>query len=234
MQIAVTGGTGYVGAHIVRALLAAHHSVRLQFRANRGHDELLRRLSDLGDVTPVEGDVRDPAAVAELLDGCDALVHAAGVVGTDNRQEELMWEINAYATESVMRLANDRGLDPIVSVSSYTALFPPPGPVIGPDTPPATGRSAYAKTKAYADRVARRMQSDGAPVVVTYPSSCGGAGVFHSARHQRTGLGDHGSLRRSAKRETRRHADGGCARRRRRSRRPHATGAGSPTLCLWR
>ncbi len=178
MQIAVTGGTGYVGAHIVRALLAAHHSVRLQFRAKRGHDELLRRLSDLGDVTPIEGDVRDAVAVAELLDGCDALVHGAGVVGTDNRQEELMWEINAYATESVMRLANDRGLDPIVSVSSYTALFPPPGPVIGPDTPPAKGRSAYAKTKAYGDRVARRMQSDGAPVVVTYPSSVVGPAFF--------------------------------------------------------
>jgi len=178
VQIAVTGGTGYVGAHVVRALLAAHHSVRLQFRANRGHDELLRRLSDLGVVTPIKGDIREPVAVAELLDGCDAVVHAAGVVGTDNRLKELMWQINAYATESIMRLANNRGLDPIVSVSSYSALFPPPGPVIGPDTPPASGCSAYAKTKAYADRVARRMQSDGAPVVVTYPSSVVGPAFF--------------------------------------------------------
>jgi dihydroflavonol-4-reductase len=178
VEIAVTGGTGYLGAHIVRALLAANHGVRLQFRANRGHDELLRRLSDLGDVTPVEGDVRSPAAIAELLDDCDALVHGAGVVGTDNRQEKLMWEINAYATESVMRHAHDRGLDPIVSVGSYTALFPPPGRVIGPDTPTVTGRSAYAKTKAYADRVARGMQSEGAPVVVTYPSSVVGPAFF--------------------------------------------------------
>jgi dihydroflavonol-4-reductase len=178
VQIAVTGGTGYLGAHTVRALLAANHSVRLQFRPHRGHDELLRRLSDLGEVTPVKGDLREPAAVAALLDGCDAVVHAAGVVGTDNRLEGLMWEINAYATESIMRLAHDRGLDPIVSVSSYSALFPPTGPVIGPDTPPAPGRSAYAKTKAYADRVARSLQSDGAPVVVTYPSSAVGPAFY--------------------------------------------------------
>ncbi|MGB9304930.1 MAG: NAD-dependent epimerase/dehydratase family protein [Mycobacterium sp.] len=181
MQIAVTGGTGYVGAHTARALLAAGHGIRLQFRADRGHDELLRRLSDLGDLTPVEGDVRDTEAVAELLDGCDALVHAAGVVGTDNRQEKLMWQINAKATESVLRLAHERGFDPIVLVSSYTALFPPPGDTIGPETPTAAGRSAYAKTKAYADRVARAMQSDGAPVVVTYPSSVVGPAFFTAA-----------------------------------------------------
>jgi dihydroflavonol-4-reductase len=181
VQIAVTGGTGYVGAHTVRALLTAGHGVRLQFRANSRHDELLRRLSDLGDLAPVAGDIRDAKAVAQLLDGCDALVHAAGVVGTDDRQEKLMWQINAHATESVLRLAHDRGLDPLVLVSSYTALFPPPGDTIGPETPTAAGRSAYAKTKAYADRVARGMQNDRAPVVVTYPSSVVGPAFFTAA-----------------------------------------------------
>jgi nucleoside-diphosphate-sugar epimerase len=188
VQIAVTGGTGYVGAHIVRALLMANHSVRLLFRPNKGHDELLRRLSDLGAVTPVEGDVRDPAVVSMLLDGCDAVVHAAGVVGTDRQQGQLMWEINAYATEAVLRLANERGLDPIASVSSYSALFPPPGPVIDLDTPPAQGRWPYGKTKAYADRVARRMQSDGAPVVVTYPSAVVGPAFYTTSGSTELGM----------------------------------------------
>jgi nucleoside-diphosphate-sugar epimerase len=43
--------------------------------------------------------------------------------------------------------------------------------MITPDSPTAPGRSTYAKTKGYADRVARRLQHAGAPVVVTYPSS---------------------------------------------------------------
>jgi nucleoside-diphosphate-sugar epimerase len=90
-----------------------------------------------------------------------------------------MWEINAYATESVLIRAVEAGLDPVVSVSSYSALFPPPDGVIGPDSPTADGRSAYAQTKGYADRAARRLQRRGAPVVVTYPSSVVGP-AFHT------------------------------------------------------
>ncbi|OBH30761.1 dehydrogenase [Mycobacterium sp. E342] len=171
MQIAVTGGTGYLGAHVVRGLLKAGHQVRLLAEPGWDNPELLRRFSDFGSITVLTGDVRESETVATLLDNCDAVLHAASVVGTDNRRENLMWEINAFATESVLRRAHDRGLDPIVTINSYSSLFSPAVPVIGPDTPTAAGRSAYAKTKGYADRVARRLQDEGAPVVITYPSS---------------------------------------------------------------
>ncbi|AMO59462.1 NAD-dependent epimerase/dehydratase [Mycolicibacterium phlei] len=180
MLIAVTGGTGYVGAHIVRALLSDGHRVRLLVGPDARGAEVLDRLADLGEVETLEGDIRDHTTIDALLDGCEAVLHGAGVVGTDKRRTQLMWEINAYATEAVLTRAVAAGLDPVVSVSSYSALFPPPNGVIGPDTPPAPGRSPYAKTKAYADRVARRLQSEGAPVVVTYPSSIVGP-AFHTA-----------------------------------------------------
>ncbi|OBJ03815.1 dehydrogenase [Mycobacterium alsense] len=174
MQIAVTGGTGYLGAHTVRALLGAGHRVRLLVAPDdpaAGGGGLLDRLRPLGPVTVVIGDVRAATTVEELLAGADALVHAAGVVGTDERRARAMWDVNAFATEAILSRAVSLGLDPIVLVSSYSALFPPPNGIISPDSPTASGRSAYAKTKGYADRVARRLQADGAPVVVTYPSS---------------------------------------------------------------
>ncbi|WP_299562283.1 NAD-dependent epimerase/dehydratase family protein [uncultured Mycolicibacterium sp.] len=171
MRIAVTGGTGYVGTHTVRAFLAAGHQVRLLITDSPTDAEIAERLAEHGEVETLRGDVRDEGTVADLLDGADAVWHAAGVVGTDYRRTRLMWEINAYATEQLLRRAVTAGLDPVVSVSSYAALFPPPNGVIGPDTPPAPGRSPYAKTKAYADGVARKLQAEGAPVVVTYPSS---------------------------------------------------------------
>jgi nucleoside-diphosphate-sugar epimerase len=132
---------------------------------------VLGRLRALGPVTAVIGDIREPSTIDALLTGTDALVHSAGVVGTDERRVQLMWEINAHATEAILTRAVDGGLDPVLTVSSYSALFPPSNGVITPDTPTAAGRSAYAKTKGYADRVARRLQDAGAPVVVTYPSS---------------------------------------------------------------
>lgn len=174
MQIAVTGGTGYLGAHTVRALLGAGHGVRLLMAPDDPAADgggLLDRLRPLGPVTVVAGDVRAPATIDALLAGADAVLHAAGVVGTDERRAQAMWDVNAYATEAVLTRAAGLGLDPIVLVSSYSALFPPPDGIISPDSPTASGRSAYAKTKGYADRVARRLQADGAPLVVTYPSS---------------------------------------------------------------
>lgn len=180
MQIAVTGGTGYLGAHTVRALLEAGHSVRLLVAPGCGDEPVIPRLRELGMLEVLDGDIRDTAVVAALLEGCDAVLHAAGVVGTNDRQEKLMWDINAYATEAILTRAVEAGLDPVVSVSSYSALFPPPDGVIGPDSPTVPGRSAYARTKAYGEQVARRLQDEGHPVVVTYPSSVVGP-VFWTA-----------------------------------------------------
>ncbi|GJF09272.1 oxidoreductase [Mycolicibacterium cyprinidarum] len=180
MLIGVTGGTGYLGAHTVRALLADGHQVRLLVGPDAEGAPVLNHLADVGVVEAMSGDIRDAATREALLDGCDALLHAAGVVGTDNRRSELMWQINAHATEALLTRAAEMGLDPVVSVSSYSALFPPPDGVIGPDTPTADGRSDYAKTKGYADRAARHLQQQGAPVVVTYPSSVVGP-AFHTA-----------------------------------------------------
>ncbi|MHA4853055.1 NAD-dependent epimerase/dehydratase family protein [Rhodococcus sp. MSC1_016] len=178
MKIAVTGGTGYVGAHTTLALLADGHTVRLLVLP---HDSIDAVVASAGDASArievVVGDVRDRTSVEQLLDGCDALLHGAGVVGTDDRREQLMWEVNAQATAAILVRAAFLGLDPIVHVASFSALFPSPDPVIGPDSPTAAGRSAYGRTKATADRVARALQDAGAPVVITYPTSVVGPGL---------------------------------------------------------
>lgn len=171
MRVAVTGGTGYLGAHTVSALLRAGHHVTLLVEPGWSNPALLRRFQAAGSVVTLSGDLRDPDVTEELLRDCEAVFHAAGVVGTDESRAQLMWDVNAHASERIMRRGVALGLDPIVMVSSYSALFPPPGRVITPVSPTAEGKSAYALTKSYADRVARNLQADGAPVVVTYPSS---------------------------------------------------------------
>jgi dihydroflavonol-4-reductase len=171
VRVAVTGGTGFVGAHTVHSLIAAGHRPTLLVRSP---DSARVALDPLG-VSPcsydvVFGDVCDPEAVERLAEGADAMVHAAGVVGVDDRHEAEMWRVNVQATASVLAIAVAYGMDPVVHLSSYSALFPADTELIGPDTPPAQGRSAYARTKAAGDRVARGLQSSGAPVVVVYPA----------------------------------------------------------------
>ncbi|QNG20734.1 NAD-dependent epimerase/dehydratase family protein [Rhodococcus triatomae] len=178
MDITVTGATGYVGAHCTAALLEAGHRVRLLVLPGESTHTLATHVgAPWSDVEIVAGDIRDPATVDALLDGADALLHAAGVVGTDDTREQLMWEVNTEATTTLLTRSALAGLDPIVHVASFSALFPSPDPVIGPDSPTARARSAYGRSKAAADRVARALQQAGAPVVVTYPSSVVGPGV---------------------------------------------------------
>ncbi|WP_024796316.1 NAD-dependent epimerase/dehydratase family protein [Tomitella biformata] len=179
MRVAVTGGTGYLGAHVVRSLLTAGHEVRLMVAPGEQVDKLVVALSELGPVEQFAGDVRSPDVVRSLLEGCDAVIHAAGVVGTDDRRAELMWEVNAYAAESVLRSAVDLGLDPVVLVSSYAVFTPTDDPVINLETATAEARSAYGQSKAHAERYARTLQDEGAPVVITYPSSVVGP-AFHT------------------------------------------------------
>jgi UDP-glucose 4-epimerase len=62
----------------------------------------------------------------------------------------------------------------VVHVSSYLALFPPRGKLMCADDPVTAPRSAYARTKAEAERIARELQARGAPVVTLYPGAIHG------------------------------------------------------------
>jgi len=187
VRVAVTGGTGYVGAHVVAALVAAGHDVRLLLHPLEASRPLTAYGVDAEAVEVVVGDVADATVVADLLVDRDALLHLAGIVAVDNSREAEMWRVNVTATKEIVEAAVRRGLDPVIHVSSYVALFPSPSGVITPDTPPAAGRSAYGRTKSAADRHLRDMQEQGAPVAIVYPP-----GIVGPALGERPGIAAEG------------------------------------------
>ena len=79
MRVLVTGGTGFVGSHMTAALRAAGHNVRLLARDPAKAHRLLGARGLTADI--VRGDVLDACAVRTAVAGCDAVVHAAAVVG---------------------------------------------------------------------------------------------------------------------------------------------------------
>jgi nucleoside-diphosphate-sugar epimerase len=163
MRVLITGGTGFVGAHTVEALVAAGHEPRLLVRDPR---RLPRQ-----DLDHVVGDATDRDGVARALDGMDAVVHGASVVSLNIRDAARVLDVNRKAAEVVLRQAVDRGLDPVIHVSSLSALMPTePGGVIDRDAPVSTAPGTYARSKAAAEQIARDLQDGGAPVVTTYPS----------------------------------------------------------------
>ena len=167
MKVLVTGGTGFVGSHSVKAMIHAGHEPRLLVRSP---DRLGPALEPLGvsGVEHVVGDATDAAAVRTAIAGCDAVLHAAAVYSYDARDARRMRRVNARATEVVLGAAREAGLDPIVYVSSYVALLPPVG-VLSGASPVGRPRGAYASSKAETERIVRNLQDEGVPIATTYP-----------------------------------------------------------------
>jgi nucleoside-diphosphate-sugar epimerase len=170
VRVLVTGGTGFVGSHSVKALVDAGHQVRLLVRSP-GRIAPALRPHGLDDPEHVVGDITDAGAVRRALEGCDAVLHAANVYVLDARRAREMLDVNPRGTELVLRAAHERGLDPIVHVSSTVVLLPANGRVLTPDTPLGSPPGAYARSKVAAERIARDLQATGAPVVIVNPGA---------------------------------------------------------------
>ena len=173
MRVLVTGGTGFVGCHTAAALAQQGHDVRLLVRDPGRIGRALRPLG-VEQIDHVAGDVTDAEAVARAVAGCDALVHAAAIFTLDRSRDDEVMRTNVRGTELVLEAAVRAKLDPIIHVSSISALFPPEGDLLGPDEPVKDPMDAYARSKAAAERVARRYQEVGSPVVSVYPGSVWG------------------------------------------------------------
>jgi nucleoside-diphosphate-sugar epimerase len=166
----ITGATGFVGAHTAVAVAAAGHEVVLLVRTPDRVAATLGRLDpELVPAAVVEGDMTDPVAVGRALDGCDAAVHAAAVVALERVRADEVLTANLTGARVVIDSAVERGLDPVVHVSSASALFGPGVDRLHVDLPPAKVHNAYGRSKAEAEEHARRRQDEGAPVAITYP-----------------------------------------------------------------
>lgn len=161
MRVLVTGGTGYLGAAIVRALHA------------RGHAPVVfaRRATAAGlPGVAYDGDVRDRQALVVAADGVDAVVHAAALVSIWRPDPREFDAINVEGFQNVIDVAAACGVGRMVYVSSFMAL-PPAGehrPIQAND---------YQRTKVRALGVARTAVSGGAPIVITFPGVVYGPGA---------------------------------------------------------
>ena len=175
MHVLVTGATGLIGCHATARMLAEGHAVRAMVR---DPDKLWRVLGPLGvmpgQVEVVRGDVLESKQIEAAAKGCDAALHCAGFYSHEPQHADRMRRTNVEGTEKLLAGALGAGLDPVVHVSSFLAMFPSPGPRMRSDDPVTTPRAPYARSKAAAERVARRFQADGAPVVTVYPASVQG------------------------------------------------------------
>ena len=161
MRVLVTGGTGYLGAAIVRALHArGHHPVTFARHASS---------AGLPGVA-FDGDVRDRGALHRAADRVDAMIHAAALVSIWRPRPREFDEVNINGLHNAIDVAQAAGVRRLVYTSSFLAL-PPAG-----EQQPLEAND-YQRTKVRALGVARAAAHDGLPMTILFPGVIYGPGA---------------------------------------------------------
>lgn len=173
-KILVTGADGFIGSHLVEALLAAGHDVRAfvyynSFGSWGWLDTLPPAMARKLDV--FTGDIRDPNGVLEAMQGCAVVFHLAALIAIpfSYHSPDSYVDTNIKGTLNVLQAARKTGVERVLVTSTSevygTAQYTPID-----EKHPFQGQSPYSATKIGADRLAESFyRSFDTPVVIVRP-----------------------------------------------------------------
>lgn len=173
-KILITGAGGFIGSHLVEALLVRGHTVRAFVRYNSTNswgwlDTLSDELKSNLDV--FAGDIRDPNGVRQAVSGCDVVLHLASLIAIpySYHSPDTYVDTNIKGTLNVLQAAREFSIDRVVHTSTSecygTARFVPIS-----EEHPLQPQSPYSATKIAADQLALSFYySFGTPVSIIRP-----------------------------------------------------------------
>ncbi|ORV87837.1 UDP-glucose 4-epimerase GalE [Mycolicibacterium iranicum] len=143
MSWLVTGGAGYIGSHVVRAMLDADLDVVVIDDLSTGFESFVPDAA-----TFVKGTLLDAALVEDTLQGVSGVIHIAGYkyAGESVKRPLHTYEQNVSATVILLQAMEKRGVDKIV-FSSSAATFGTPDVAIVDESTPTMPESPYGETK---------------------------------------------------------------------------------------
>lgn len=141
----VTGGVGFVGYHLVDALVARGDEVIVVDLAEKAHRP---------DVTYLRADICDAEAMTKACEGVTTIFHNASVVHTKQNLVGVVWKVNLGGTTTLLRAARDAGVPRFVYVSSASAVYEGSDLENGDETLPYSriSQAPYADSKIAAEQ----------------------------------------------------------------------------------
>jgi len=172
MSILVTGGTGFVGGAIVRALLKQGNQVRVLARRTSKTDHLTAQ-----GVEIAYGDILDQASIEVALEGCETLYHVAALYDLWGIDAQALMKTNVEGTRYALEAALKTGVSKVVYTSSSITVGEGKGEV-GTETTQHRGYflSKYEQAKFEAEQVARSFIDKGVPIIMVNPAGVYGPG----------------------------------------------------------
>jgi len=166
VRFLVTGATGFLGTHLVRAVQAQGHEV-VSFARGLG------------------GDVLDAASVSRAAAGCDGVFHCAGKVSRRREDAEELYRLHVDGTTSVLDACAAVGVRRAVIASTSGTVAVSDAPHVGGESDPAPigiiARWPYYRSKLFAERAALERNREGFAVVSVNPSLLLGPGDIHGS-----------------------------------------------------
>lgn len=118
-KILVTGGTGFIGSHLVEELVRNNLEVRIIARNKKKSVQLF------GDtVECIEGDILETSKIEKAIEGVDVVFHLASIINVGNVPDEFYYKVNVEGTENLLRACLKKGVKKIVFSSSVN-VYPP-------------------------------------------------------------------------------------------------------------
>ncbi len=168
MRVLVTGSTGFVGFHVVKALKQNGHAVvalvRNAAKAKQLYEKKCISVDDF-----IEGSITDAGTVHRALHNCEAVVHAAAITPMQASSEEELFATNVGGVKNVIGTACELGIDNVIYVSSITAIFNTDPSRMNVNAPIAKSKHTYGLSKAQAEEYVRSLQAQGKAVKTVYP-----------------------------------------------------------------
>jgi len=163
MRALVTGGCGFIGSHLVEALINEEHfdEVVVLDTLNKGRLQSIKYLVDIGKVKLVEGDVRCRDIVDEAMKGVDYVFHTAAIhIVQSSKSPEECIGINIQGSYNIFRSALSHGVKRVIFSSSSSVYGDPRKLPMGEDDQlyPA---EPYGAAKLYCEHLLEHLQKQG-------------------------------------------------------------------------
>ena len=170
MKCFVTGGTGFVGANLIRLLLQQGYQVRALVRSSSNLDNLKSL-----DIELVTGDLNDD--LTQLMSGCRVLFHVAAQYSLWQSDRESLYRNNVLGTRNILKCAQQAGIERTVYTSSVAAIGVNQGGIADEtyQSPVDKLVGDYKKSKYYAEQEAIKAVQLGQDIVIVNPSTPIGA-----------------------------------------------------------
>lgn len=171
-KVLVTGATGFIGTHLVKALVKSNYSVFILHRASSNLEAFLNFGSKINYIL---GDVSDKKSVEQAVESCDYVFHLAGLISSSRKDKSLMEKINVQGTRNIISACVKFSVQRLIYISSVVT--------VGASVEPAVlneesvyeddlNKLSYFDTKKRAeDLVCFAIKNQNLPAIILNPST---------------------------------------------------------------